>query len=62
MVNGLGLPSRSVDPHRCRLQIRKAICLDYRENPVICEPSGGTEPRSSSSSCAPSPADPPRSG
>jgi hypothetical protein len=51
-----------MDPHRVLLQIRKVICLDYRENSVICGPTGGAKPRSSSSPCAPSPADLPRSG
>jgi hypothetical protein len=45
MVNGLGLHSRSMDPHRHRLQIRKAILCDYRVNPAIRGSTGGAKPR-----------------
>jgi hypothetical protein len=38
---GLGFHSRSVDPHRGRLHIRKASFRDYREDPAILGPTGG---------------------
>jgi hypothetical protein len=35
-----------VDPHRGRLQVRKASFRDYREDSVILGPTGGAAPRS----------------
>jgi hypothetical protein len=62
IVNGLGLPSRSVDPHRGRLQFRKVFYRDYKVNPAICGPTGVVEPRPREESYATSPADPLGSG
>jgi hypothetical protein len=51
-----------VDPHRGRLQIRKAFFRDYRGDPAILGPTGGTAPRSRGETCSTSPAGLPESG
>jgi hypothetical protein len=44
MASGLGFHLRLMDPHRGRLQIRKASFRDYREDPAILGPTSGAAP------------------
>jgi hypothetical protein len=56
MASRLGFHSRSVDPHRAWLQVRKGSFRDYREDPAILGPTGGAASRSRGETCAISPA------
>jgi hypothetical protein len=62
MVSGLGFHSRSVDPHRGRLQVRKVSFCDYREDPAILGPTGSAAPRYRGKTCTTSSAGLPESG
>jgi hypothetical protein len=55
MASGLGLPFKVGGPSWGRLQIRKVIFHDYKQEPTILGPTGGAALRSRGEACATSP-------